>query len=115
METEKIGEKNLINNTDGDRAEVSDPEVTDNIGEELDKFKRKLMPYHRYIMIIGIIVLILLVVFLGYAYGGLKVCADLDGLLDSKFKCHPNFTATQEINTRITRLPDWGGYTNDSS
>lgn len=74
---------------------IPDDEITDGIGEELEKFRQKFMPYQRYIMIVGIIILIFLVVFLGYAYGGLKVCSDLDGLLDSKFKCHPNYTPQQ--------------------
>ena len=66
-------------------------EIIDDWGQEADRIRRKFMPYQRHIMIYGLIILIFLVVFLGYAYGGLKVCSDLDGLLDSKFKCHPNY------------------------
>ena len=60
--------------------------------ERLVEWKKQL-PYNikRYIMIIGMLILIFLVVFLGVAYGGTKVCNDLDGLLDSEFKCHPNY------------------------
>ena len=68
--------------------------------EELDKEFGKIfkpfMPYQRYIMIYGMIVLIFLVVFLGYAYGGMKVCSKLDGILDENFTCHPDFLQAQE-------------------
>jgi len=69
----------------------NDPEVTDSITSEMIRIREKLLPYQRYIMLYGLIILIFLVVFLGFAYGGLKVCSDLDGLLDSKFKCHLDF------------------------
>ena len=68
----------------------SDKDI-DDMGEDLSQIMDKMLPYKRSIMIIGIIIVIMLVVFLGYAYGGLKVCSDLDGLLDDKFKCHPNY------------------------
>lgn len=70
---------------------ADDPEVTDTVGEEIERLANKCMPYKRYIMIIGFTLLILLVVFLGFAVGGLKVCEDLDGVLDADFKCHPNY------------------------
>ena len=63
----------------------------DEASEKLNILRRKLMPWQKEIMITLFIILILLVVFLGYAYGGMKVCSDLDGILDDKFKCHPNF------------------------
>ena len=71
-----------------------DPEVTDEIGEEVTRQLDKLLPYKRQIMITGFIILVLLVVFMGFALGGLKVCSDLDGLLDSEFKCHPSYYNT---------------------
>ena len=77
--------------TDSNYKPEDDPDVTDDLSEELDRVREMAMPYHRYIMIIGTITLIFLLVFLGYAYGGLKICSDLDGLLDDKFKCHPGF------------------------
>lgn len=70
---------------------LEEKEEDTDITEGMDKTMRFLMPYHRYIMIGGIIILIMLVVFLGFAYGGLKVCRDLDGLLDDRFQCHPNY------------------------
>ena len=70
---------------------IDDPEITDTAIEEINMRLDKLLPYKRQIMIAGFIILILLVVFLGFALGGLKVCSDLDGLLDDKFKCHPNY------------------------
>ena len=62
--------------------------------KELNKLRDKFMPWRREIMIVGILILIALVVFLGFAYGGMKVCSELDGILDDKFKCHPNYTNT---------------------
>jgi len=63
----------------------------DDSDQEFEKLVDKLMVYQKQIMMGGFIVLFILVVFLGYAVGGLKVCSDLDGLLDSGFKCHPGF------------------------
>lgn len=95
--------------------ETPDPDVSDDVAEELNRFRQKFMPYQRYIMIIGIIILIFLVVFLGYAYGGLKVCADLDGLLDKSFKCHPNFTAQQLYNYPIPEVSKYNFNINGST
>ena len=98
---DKIDQKNIKNNTNEpitpiNRVKTSeeDEEVA-NIGKEFVRIRQSLMPYQKYIMIGGLIILIFLVVFLGYAYGGLKVCDDLDGLLDDKFKCHPGFFTEQ--------------------
>ena len=66
----------------------------DNIEKEVEVFYRlrdKLMPYQKQVMIVGMLILIALVVFLGFAYGGMRVCSDLDGVLDDKFRCHPNY------------------------
>lgn len=69
-----------------------DPEDEfEHLDEELSKIFKRFMPYQKNIMIYGLIILIMLVVLLGVAYGGMKVCSDLDGILDSKFKCHPNY------------------------
>lgn len=65
---------------------------------ELERLRDKFMPWQREIMIVGMIILITLVVLLGVAYGGMKVCNELDGILDDKFKCHPNYTSTRENN-----------------
>ena len=80
-------EKNGMNKP----AAYNEADVTDTSAEEVVRLIRKLLPYQRPIMIVGMIILIMLVVFLGFSYGGLTVCNDLDGLLDSKFKCHPNY------------------------
>jgi len=82
--------------------DTTDQEADDNLSETLDNFRQRMAPYQRYIMIVGLIILILLVVYLGYAMGGLKVCRDLDGLLDSKFKCHPDFKPTPIYDERQT-------------
>jgi len=78
----------------------NEDKVTDDIREWLIKFRDDL-PYNkrRYIMIIGIIILAMLVVYLGYAYGGLKVCSNLDGILDSDFICHLDSNPQQQFNS----------------
>lgn len=70
-----------------------EPEQEEGMDDEasiawLERFKDR---WHREITIILFIVLIILVMFMAYAVGGLKVCSDLDGVLDSGFKCHPNY------------------------
>lgn len=77
-----------------------DPDKTniDDDFKELNRLRAKFMPWQREIMIVGMILLIALVIFLGVAYGGMKVCADLDGILDDKFRCHPNYTTSQGDN-----------------
>lgn len=95
-ETEQVNHKrDLSDYTHPDYDSSEDPNVTDTIDEEVGRWLDKLLPYKRYIMIGGTVILIILVVFLGYALGGLKVCNDLDGILDSKFKCHPDFINEQ--------------------
>ena len=83
-----------------------DPEVTDDWPAEADRIRRKFMPYHRYIMIGGITILIFLVVFLGFAYGGMKVCSQLDGILDNKFKCHLDYSPEPVYDPRQSILAD---------
>lgn len=83
--------KSDISNPNYNPAE--DPEVTDNIGKEFDRTMGKMMPYKRLIMIVLSIVLIMLVVFLGFAYGGLKVCNQVGGFLAEGFTCHLNYTS----------------------
>lgn len=73
---------------------ANDPDVTDTYGEELIRWRDKLMSYQRYIMIVGFTILIILVVFLGYARGALDVCNDLGGRLEINWmmpKCHPDY------------------------
>ena len=78
----------------------NEDDVTDSVTNYITKFRDEL-PYNkkRYLMIILFIVLIMLVVYLGYAYGGLKVCSDLDGILDSDFKCHPDFNPVKRFDS----------------
>lgn len=81
----------------------------DGSSEELTQWfndiRDRMDPYRRYIMIGGFIILITLVVYLGYALGGLRVCADLDGLLDSEFKCHPDFINQQRLKMDAVGQP----------
>jgi len=88
-------DKNRSKDTFFEEDKDNDPEVTDSGWEELMRIRDKFMPYHRYIMIVGFTILIFLVIFLGFAYGGMKVCSELDGILDDKFKCHPNVTSSK--------------------
>ena len=81
------------------RGPTNDPDVTDNTAEELNRWADKLMPYQRYIMIVGFIILVLLVVYLGYARGALDVCNDLGGRLEVNIlgiKCHPGHYNPQD-------------------
>ena len=70
-----------------------DPEVEDSFSDWADNIRERLMPYHKYIMIVGFTILILLVVFLGYARGALDICNDLGGRFEIdnivKVKCVP--------------------------
>ena len=63
----------------------------DDLWDRLKSIRDKGMPYQRYIMIVGFTILILLVVFLGYARGALDVCNSLGGRLEVGWKilCHP--------------------------
>ena len=63
--------------------EQQDIDVGDSF-KELNRLRDKLEPYNRYIMIAGFIILIMLVVYLGYARGALDVCNDLGGRLEVK-------------------------------
>ena len=60
-----------------------DTDIEDGL-EGLNRLRAKLEPYNRYIMIAGFIILIMLVVYLGYARGALDVCNDLGGRLEVK-------------------------------
>lgn len=92
---------NLSDVSHPDYNPAKDPEVEpdwEDVKNKLEYIKNKLWPYQKYIMIVGILMLIMIVVFLGYAYGGMKVCSELDGILDDKFKCHPYIlNQTQKI------------------
>ncbi len=66
----------------------------------LDRLRDRLLPYQRVIMLTGMIILIALVVFLGFARGGLEVCNSVGGYFDWKLKCHPfNITELQIIDS----------------
>ncbi len=101
METPE--EKQLDHNNSGnpDNKEQPKPAEVDDIDKVMDSWKkwRDELPENRtrYIMIVGFSILFILVVLLGVAYGGMKVCSDLDGVLDNKFKCHPDYYANQTI------------------
>ena len=66
----------------------------------LNRLRDRLMPYQREIMLGGMILLITLVVFLGFARGGLEVCNSVGGHFDWKLKCRPLlFNWTEGIDT----------------
>ena len=71
---------------------------TDDVAKEAFRIRDKLRPWNKQIMITLSIILIMLVVFMGFAMGGEVVCRDLEGLLDSKFKCHPGFYNQTDID-----------------
>lgn len=98
-EYEKLREQNrhLLDEVMEEEPKQSEEAEEDKVHDALIRFRERMMPYQNYIMIVGILILIMLVVFLGFAYGGMKVCSDLDGVLDNKFKCHPDFYKDQLI------------------
>jgi|TARA_Y100000310_G_scaffold344046_1_gene454774 hypothetical protein len=67
---------------------TADPDADLAIKQWLGRLRDKAEPYERFIMLGGMIILIFLVVFLGYARGGLDTCNDLGGRFDSKLDCH---------------------------
>ncbi len=100
VQTTQTNEKKEYNIGSDDDPEEDAHDYSKELGAIMDRF----MPYQRQIMIVGSIILVMLVVYLGFALGGLKVCSDLDGLLDSKFKCHPNYTTSMR-NTNMVGNP----------
>ena len=86
--------------------QAEDQEVEEAL-DQLYTLRERFMPYQRPIMIGGMIILIALVVFLGFAYGGMKVCSQLDGVLDSGFKCHPNY-----YDNLTNQIQPYGGVIN---
>ena len=67
---------------------------------QLYRLREKFMPYQREIMLTGMIILIALVVFLGFARGGLEVCNSVGGYFNWKLECHPQlFNWTSGIGT----------------
>ncbi len=88
--------------------ETSEEEQIDKEMKVFYRLRDKLMPYQKEIMIVGMLILIALVVFLGFAYGGMRVCSDLDGVLDDKFRCHPNYyneTKSFDVAGQIFMIP----------
>ena len=94
---------NLSNIEHPDYDPAEDPKVEpdwEDIEDKLGFIRDKLMPYQRYIMIVGLTILILLVVYLGYARGALDVCNDLGGRLEIKVlnvECHPSHYTPQPV------------------
>lgn len=96
---------NLSNIKHPDYDPAKDPKVEsdwEDVVDKLDFIRDKFMPYQRYIMIAGLTILIILVVYLGYARGALDVCNDLGGRLEidmMKVKCHPSqYTQQTPLN-----------------
>ncbi len=75
--------------------------IDENINiQPLNRLRDRLMPYQREIMLTGMFILIALVVFLGFARGGLEVCNSVGGHFDWKLKCRPLlFNWTEGIDT----------------
>jgi len=77
-----------------DRSKEDEDEDMAGFTDAMLKFREEL-PYNkrRYIMIIGFSILVLLVVYLGYAYGGLKMCTQVGGILDNTYTCQLGFAS----------------------
>lgn len=89
---------------------TNDLDIEDDLSDALDNIRRKFDPYQRYIMIVGFTILVLLVVYMGYARGALDVCNDLDGRLEIDWgvniECHPrqSIPAIDAQNPRVNVL-----------
>ena len=93
-------QQNNTNISHPDYNPTKDPDVQpDTITEAITEWKNEL-PYNtrRYIMIVGFTILIILVVYLGYARGALDVCNDLEGRLEVgwKIECLPSQYTQQD-------------------
>ncbi len=89
-----------INHPDYDPAKDTEVEADwEDIKDKLGFIRDKFDPYQKYIMIVGLTILILLVVYLGYARGALDICNDLGGRLEVGWKivCHPSQYTQQPI------------------
>ena len=101
---------NVSNISHPDYDPAKDPEVgADSVAEWLREWRDNL-PYNqrRYVLIVGFTLLILLVVFLGYARGAWDVCSDLGGKMDGKLlhiECHPSQynPPTETVNSNFTK------------
>ena len=84
-----------------------DVDITDTIPEELNRWRQK---YQREIMIPLFIILIMLVVFLGYAVGAAKVCDQMGGTLDGKLKCRLDYKLNNTLNLERQNIIDMSVY-----
>ena len=50
-----------------------------------------MIPYARPIIYCCVILLVFILLFIGFAAGGYKVCSQGAGFLDNKFHCHPGY------------------------
>ena len=73
-----------------------DIEVTDSITDQLSLWRRKLQPHRRPIIIIGSLLMITLVVFLGFAWNEVRKCDSVGGVLDARMACHPGYIKALE-------------------
>ena len=85
--------------TEPQQKDSEEPNIDDSF-KRLFELRDRLMPYQREIMLTGMFILIALVVFLGFARGGLEVCNSVGGHFDWKLKCRPLlFNWTEGIDT----------------
>ncbi len=105
--------KNLSDITRQDYDPSKDPEVEEDmplILSALNKFRDRMRPYQRWIMITGFIILVMLVVYMGYARGALDVCNDLGGRLEIDIVhivCHPGQYNPSVSDPLGNTLPDF--------
>ena len=64
--------------------------------EMSNSLRDKLMPYQRPILYIGISLLLLLLLFIGFSIGAYSICRQADGFLDDKFYCHVDYYNEQK-------------------
>lgn len=56
--------------------------------EDIEKLRDKLAPYQRPVLYACTIFLIVLIGFIGFAFGANMVCVQVEGFLDDSFSCH---------------------------
>lgn len=83
----------------------SDEKQIEELKEDMDLIRNFLAPYQKPLLYIVVIVFLLLLGFIGFAFGANNVCVQVDGFLDKFFQCHldhyPNGT-TKNITNVIT-------------
>lgn len=69
--------------------------------EDIDRIYRFKERHGKKVISICMILLVLIVVFLGFAYGAARVCDQVDGFLDDRFTCHLGYNPDPSPSTGL--------------